>query len=349
MFFGHAARRNFVLRIFPGDRRARNDGATRIAPDHEGFANSLIQRCAARRFRLITVAVRSRVCRKISIYHLFLLVLVLTSGALSCNSSDEPKLPDYYGVFASDNSSLTEMKPALRTNKQLPVFEYLVDVNEPLRPEDIIEVRPGVSFIVFNREVQQKLPPVRIYVNNVYELPSEKFRAADEFKTKPVPGRPEMVMFSPSQPLQPGFYEVNIGSDEYAIGVRMPGGADVAEKLTRKRIKDNLGRLHTCCYIWAHDKGGDFPPSLKTLVTDLMAIPPDFVAPLDRNPPPQGSYLYVPGQSLKSNPNNILIYERAEIHEKKGANVVQVDKSVKWLDAAELDAALKQTASNLKP
>ena len=58
-------------------------------------------------------------------------------------------------------------------------------------------------------------------------------------------------------------------------------------------------------------------------------------------------YEYVPGQTLSSPPENILVYEPLPVHGGKG-NVLRVNGTIELLTSQELQAALQQTKAHLK-
>lgn len=82
--------------------------------------------------------------------------------------------------------------------------------------------------------------------------------------------------------------------------------------------------------------GGErgFPPSFQALVDELNATPKQFECPIAKSAPGNlnADYVYIAGQSSRSDPGNVLIYERRGNHPPDDiANVLFVDGHVEMV------------------
>lgn len=88
-----------------------------------------------------------------------------------------------------------------------------------------------------------------------------------------------------------------------------------------------------CAY--AEQNRGAFPEAgadwKARLLADDALSPKTFVCPSTRDVPGGCSYVYVPGYGCKSDPNQIVLYERPENHHGDGGNVLYKDgRAVFW-------------------
>lgn len=98
-------------------------------------------------------------------------------------------------------------------------------------------------------------------------------------------------------------------------------------------MKCNFGmiRLGEAMRAYADAHDGKFPPDLKTLIESSKLKREDFRCPAstatlaDLEKDLEACYVYVKGQTLKDDPNNVLLYERPGNHGLMGANVLCVN------------------------
>ena len=89
---------------------------------------------------------------------------------------------------------------------------------------------------------------------------------------------------------------------------------------------------------------GKFPPDLKVLLKDDM-IPKNALDHPDKEGTP--AYLYVSGLSEEDDGEFILVAEKKGTFE-GGRNVLLVNATVKWMEEAAFEAALKKTVEGAK-
>jgi hypothetical protein len=84
-----------------------------------------------------------------------------------------------------------------------------------------------------------------------------------------------------------------------------------------------------------------FPPSLESLIEFSGSTQ------LFQCPDPNGSkYVYIPGQSNRMPPTNILVYEPKPIHNGR-SNVLRLNGQIEQLSPEQLKQAVEQTLSSL--
>ena len=73
-------------------------------------------------------------------------------------------------------------------------------------------------------------------------------------------------------------------------------------------------------------------------------------SPNERDPTDAGSYIYFAGGKKIDDidPQTIVAYEKTDLHEGEGTNVLYVDGHVEWMMMPQFDEALEQSKKNLK-
>ena len=99
---------------------------------------------------------------------------------------------------------------------------------------------------------------------------------------------------------------------------------------------EKLTQIGTHCQLYALQHQEQFPPDLGALIGPDGLTAQDLEIP----PTPGGSFTYVPGQTLKSNPENVLVYFHLQ---GQGGWVLTVAGEVKHLDEEEFRAAVDTT------
>ncbi len=131
------------------------------------------------------------------------------------------------------------------------------------------------------------------------------------------------------------------------VSVLLPS-LSLARELSKRAVSNaNLKGIGLSCQIYAFEHQEQFPSDLETLVTDGNVSRKQLISPLDpRYPPPGGcSYVYFAGQSMKSNPRNVLAYEPDFAGE--GGNVLFVDGTVEWIKPPRFQQVIDETRARL--
>lgn len=113
----------------------------------------------------------------------------------------------------------------------------------------------------------------------------------------------------------------------------------------------NLKYIGTSCLIYAHEHDGPFPPDLQTLVDEGSITSAQLKSP--KHEPGRECYVYVAGQNNGSDPGNVLAYERLDLNDGDGVNVLFVDGSVRFVPMDEFERLLERaearTGANRRP
>lgn len=153
------------------------------------------------------------------------------------------------------------------------------------------------------------------------------------------------------------------------ISILLPSLSRARELAKRAVSASNLRGIGQGCYIYAHNHGDGFPESLQLLIDEGMATQGMLESPRDPqaqmspeqreklgelgyirpNAPTEtgaySSYIYISGQSEKSDSHNVLAYER--IIGDEGTDVLFVDGHVEWMKLAPFKQALLETYQRL--
>ncbi len=100
----------------------------------------------------------------------------------------------------------------------------------------------------------------------------------------------------------------------------------------------NLKGLKEACRSYAIDNGGIFPNDMQTLLKAAGIYPGALICPTDDEyigdgciGVGSGSYIYIPGQSIKCDPQNVLVYEKEGNHHGEGGNVLFLEGYVSFV------------------
>jgi len=242
-------------------------------------------------------------------------------------------LPEYFGFYAIESGK----PPRVPYESHAPRGEGLCEFMDP---EHAPLVSPAAEFILFDRKVALGLPAPRMFCCN-----SDHSFEFVETRTKPVNAKPEMLRIVPASNLSTGRCGVRTEDGTYHI-VEIGDQSSLAKRIEEFRKPRAIGLLHGllgACKDYAKKNGGLFPPNLETLIASGDLIERELESPNDHRPFPKNSYLYVAGQTDRSDGRNVLIYERPEITVARIPNVVFVDGRVEYLDPKALKAAVPET------
>lgn len=151
--------------------------------------------------------------------------------------------------------------------------------------------------------------------------------------------------------------------------ILLPSLARAREMARRSVCAANLASTGKAFEVYANQYQGQYPPDVDTLVTTNFAQPNQFVCPggsgraAYNNPAliysggpispkiheaMHSCYVYIPGQSASSNPNNVLMYEKKDCHRGEGSNVLFVDGSARWISPySEVEKLVTKTKARL--
>jgi len=126
-------------------------------------------------------------------------------------------------------------------------------------------------------------------------------------------------------------------------GMILPSLAAARQQALRVASMSNMAAIGQGCRRWADEHGGQFPDSLEDLLVEGLITEKELRSP--RDPTGGVSYIYIPGQNEKSDPGNVLAYER--LYDDKGTNVLFVAGYVEYLSPEAAKQALAETYSRL--
>jgi prepilin-type processing-associated H-X9-DG protein len=107
----------------------------------------------------------------------------------------------------------------------------------------------------------------------------------------------------------------------------------------------NLSSIGRSCLLYAEGAQGVLPPSLDVLTYGGRYA---YVQPKQLGCPAcGGTYIYVPGYTNRDDPTGVLAYEPLSYHGGKGANVLRLDGSVKWVAPKDHEQAMNQVEDHL--
>jgi prepilin-type processing-associated H-X9-DG protein len=139
----------------------------------------------------------------------------------------------------------------------------------------------------------------------------------------------------------------SVAATSLGMGILMPALARVRQLSFRMTSGTNLVGVGKACLLYASDHDDKLPPDLQTLSTeaDLPARclesklkPKDFAGP---------SYIYIPGQNILMNPQNVVAYDNPEFCV-DGVNVLFLDGHVEFMKPESFRQAMKTTYTRLQ-
>jgi prepilin-type processing-associated H-X9-DG protein len=108
----------------------------------------------------------------------------------------------------------------------------------------------------------------------------------------------------------------------------------------------DLRYLGVCCATYAEGHGGHWPSSLNVLTEGgrrALTQPKQLICPVSRQP-----YNYIPGHTRSDDPNSVVAYESLSNHKGLGANILFLDGSVKWFNAAGYQQVIAKAAQGTR-
>lgn len=140
----------------------------------------------------------------------------------------------------------------------------------------------------------------------------------------------------------------SLGSTAVAMSILLPSLQRARELSKRAVSAANLRGIGQACMIYANDNDDRFPPDLDTVVQGGFVTEIQLRAPTDDAWQPGGcSYVYVAGQSMASDPRNVLAYERPDVNDGEGANVLFVDGHVEFMRVDSINQVIRETYERL--
>jgi prepilin-type processing-associated H-X9-DG protein len=117
------------------------------------------------------------------------------------------------------------------------------------------------------------------------------------------------------------------------ISILLPSLSRARELSKRLVCASNLRAIGTSILIYASEQEGQFPNDLQVLVDGGEVMPKQMLCPSSGgNVGDRGwSYVYIPGQTGADDSRNVLAYEKAENHDKEGANVLFLGGHVEFI------------------
>jgi hypothetical protein len=131
-----------------------------------------------------------------------------------------------------------------------------------------------------------------------------------------------------------------------AMGILMPALARVRQLSFRMTSGQNLVSVGRACRDYAQDHNGKLPPDLQTLVKEMGLAPHCLESKLKPKDFDGPSYIYIAGQTLAMNPENIIVYENPE-YSVDGVNVLFLDGQAMFIKREGFPILLKATCERL--
>ncbi len=137
----------------------------------------------------------------------------------------------------------------------------------------------------------------------------------------------------------------NVSTTSMMVSILLPSLARARELSKRTVSAANLKVIGTCLYIYGTEHGDDLPDSLQVLVEDGCIAPQTLIAPQDDGV--EDSYVYVKGQNLGMHQMNVLMYERPDMNDWEGVNVLFLDSHVEFVSMERFEKYLEETEQRL--
>jgi uncharacterized RDD family membrane protein YckC len=159
------------------------------------------------------------------------------------------------------------------------------------------------------------------------------------------------------------------------LPMMLPSLSSRARELAKRSVcAANLSGTGMALRMYANQYNGQYPPDVDLLVSAGFAHPAQFICPgTDDNnkyeeyisggtgayTPGQpisaklhemlhSCYMYIPGQTPDSHPQNVLMHEKQDCHQGEGGNVLFADHSTRWLEPySEVERLVEQTKARL--
>ena len=164
----------------------------------------------------------------------------------------------------------------------------------------------------------------------------------------------EGLLYSATSPFQFGYVQsqfsggASIATIAILISILLPS-LSRARTLSKRTVSAaNLRVIGQGCMIYAMDHNDKMPPDLEALIDGEMITPKVFDVPADdAKAPGQSSYLYINGQTLNDDPRNVLVYERPDINDGEGTNILFLDAQVEFMRGDAPARAVRDTYTRL--
>lgn len=155
------------------------------------------------------------------------------------------------------------------------------------------------------------------------------------------------ILFVAYGPLPMAVPSIGAGGMELPLmaSILLPSLARARELAKRTVSAANLKGVGVSCLIYANEHNELFPPDLQTLVEDGSITPAQLESP--KRVRGRECYVYVVRQGNGSDPRNILAYERRDLNDGEGVNVLFVDSSVRFVRMDEFEKLLAATEARL--
>ncbi|MBW8034365.1 MAG: hypothetical protein FVQ79_01505 [Planctomycetes bacterium] len=142
--------------------------------------------------------------------------------------------------------------------------------------------------------------------------------------------------------------EMSTGAIAVGVGVAILMPALAKAKKTAQKVvsASNLKGIGTACVVYAFDYNDNFPPDLEALIKEADLSPKTLQSTRKPKNFDGPSFIYIPGQSGRNNPANVLAYENPAFL-KDGTNVLYVDGHVEFVKPERFKKALQETYNRL--
>ena len=154
----------------------------------------------------------------------------------------------------------------------------------------------------------------------------------------------------PSTPTVSG----GVATSALAVSILLPSLSRARELSKRTVCAANLRGIGQVLYISAQDRDNKFPDDIGDVIKEDNTTFKQFICPSTAVSVPDveraidACYIYIPGQSTNSPPNNVLLYERFENHGGEGVNVLFQDGHVEFIkDKARVEGLVQKTKENI--
>ncbi len=156
----------------------------------------------------------------------------------------------------------------------------------------------------------------------------------------PVPGTPSMASSTAATAMM--------------VSILLPSLSRARELSKRTVCAMNMRGIGQALYISAMDRHEKFPTDINDVIKEGNTLHRMFVCPStaiteeDVVEAIDACYIYIPGSTTSSPPNNVLLYERFENHAGEGVNVLFQDGHVEFIkDLKSVEEMIQKTRDNI--
>ncbi len=195
---------------------------------------------------------------------------------------------------------------------------------------------------------------------DISALPSQRTLARHMFNSvKTTRSDKDGTLYSSYGPLPFSMSPVltgNMATTATLVSILLPSLSRARELSKRTVCAANLRGIGQAIFIYAHTSNDQFPSSLQDLIDVGNSTERQLVCPSSTAVPgdaPDACYTLVLGQSMSSDPRNVLVYEKRDNHpDEEGGNVLFIDGHVEFISpysrVEELVAETKQRIEKKK-